>query len=232
MCRDRREDLLRFIWLDLNRKDEKMAEKIYTPIEWHDDGPPDLNAENLNHIEKGIDDLDRSLADRRKEIELLQTAIEELKTTLNDTITEKLESKIDVSRITNDLLATEPGFVLDARQGKTLADQIVEIGNQQNSDYAVTGSKTVLATAYNDKQVFTAPVAGVFEVLVSSFKDVYGCLHFTQSNGLTYKLLGSNNSGVGLSMHIPANAGDTITAQTSSASTNANAIEVSFIALK
>jgi len=102
----------------------------------------------------------------------------------------------------------------------------------QYSDYAVAGAKTVLATTYNDKQVFTAPAAGIFEILVSSFKDAYGCLHFTSSNGLTYKLLGSNNSGVGLSMHIPANANDNITAQTSSAGTNANALTVSFIALK
>jgi len=61
----------------------------------------------------------------------------------------ELTGKLDANKVVNNLLTTEEGFVLDARQGKALAEQIVEVGNQVNSDYKLLGTVTGIGASHN-----------------------------------------------------------------------------------
>lgn len=78
--------------------------KRYARINWQDapSTATPRNAANLNKMDKGIDDLDN--------------AIEDLYGT-----------KLDKANIANNLVTTEAGFALDARQGKILNDNLGDI---------------------------------------------------------------------------------------------------------
>lgn len=54
------------------------------------------------------------------------TTLEEKVTALNNLISQK----VDTSTVVNNLLTTEAGFVLDARQGKTLNDSISDLSSK------------------------------------------------------------------------------------------------------
>ena len=44
-------------------------------------------------------------------------------------VVQEVEKKLNISRVINNLLTTEAGFALDARQGKVLQDQVDEINS-------------------------------------------------------------------------------------------------------
>lgn len=80
--------------------------KRYIRLNWQDrpSVATPLNAANLNRMDKGIDDIDN--------------AVEDL-----------YNIKFDKANIANNVITTAAGLALDARQGKSLQDQITEQNN-------------------------------------------------------------------------------------------------------
>ena len=62
------------------------------------------------------------------------TTLEQKVTSLNSLISKK----VDTSKIVNNCLTTESGFVLDGRQGKVLNDKITELNGNKMSQYDVS----------------------------------------------------------------------------------------------
>lgn len=74
------------------------------------------------------------------------TTLEEKVTALNNLISQK----VDTSTVVNNLLTTEAGFVLDARQGKTLNDSISELSSKlEVIKFTLTSSSVVSINAQN-----------------------------------------------------------------------------------
>ena len=77
------------------------------------------------------------------------TTLEEKVTALNNLISQK----VDTSTVVNNLLTTEEGFVLDARQGKTLNDSISDLSsNSYNLTSGILGieARPYALKKYND----------------------------------------------------------------------------------
>lgn len=53
-----------------------MASKIYSPTTWVNGQQPAISAENLNHIENGIDAIDDRVLTHDNDITTLQTAVQ------------------------------------------------------------------------------------------------------------------------------------------------------------
>ena len=53
-----------------------MASKIYSPTTWVNGSQPAISAENLNHIENGIDAIDNRVVTHDGDIADLQTAVQ------------------------------------------------------------------------------------------------------------------------------------------------------------
>lgn len=53
-----------------------MASKIYSPTTWVNGQQPAISAENLNHIENGIDAIDNRVVTHDGDIANLQTAVQ------------------------------------------------------------------------------------------------------------------------------------------------------------
>lgn len=53
-----------------------MASKIYSPTTWVNGQQPAISAENLNHIENGIDAIDNRVVTHDGDIADLQTAVQ------------------------------------------------------------------------------------------------------------------------------------------------------------
>lgn len=53
-----------------------MASKIYSPTTWVNGSQPAISAENLNHIENGIDAIDDRVLTHDNDITTLQTAVQ------------------------------------------------------------------------------------------------------------------------------------------------------------
>lgn len=71
------------------------------------------------------------------------TTLEEKVTALNNLISQK----VDTSTVVNNLLTTEAGFVLDARQGKTLNDSISELSSKITINASAESSKKTITTS-------------------------------------------------------------------------------------
>ena len=67
------------------------------------------------------------------------TTLEEKVTALNNLISQK----VDTSTVVNNLLTTEAGFVLDARQGKTLNDSISELSSKLSEEELIQDGLSV-----------------------------------------------------------------------------------------
>ena len=110
--------------------------------------PIGCNAENVDmadgsNLEEKLDDIDTNIESVNNEVKEIQDSIQidgvtitrddatkviALAKTLQDKIV-SVDSKINATNIANNLTTTEANFVLDARQGKTLQDQITSLNN-------------------------------------------------------------------------------------------------------
>lgn len=110
--------------------------------------PIGCDAENVDladgsNLEKKLDDIDTNIESVNNEVKEIQDSIQidgvtitrddatkviALAKTLQDKIA-SVDNKINATNIANNLTTTEANFVLDARQGKSLQDQITTLNN-------------------------------------------------------------------------------------------------------
>lgn len=126
-----------------------------------------------------------------------------------NTILTKLVGKVDTSKIANNLATTEAGFVLDARQGKNIQDQLTSQNNNlANKKMFVDGGLINPGTDFDTLQVTgiyrygvvsnytNAPTGdyGILEVL--EVNKTYILQRATNVNSRTVKQRSSANGGV------------------------------------
>lgn len=157
--------------------------------------PIGCDAENVDladgsNLEEKLDDIDANIESVNNEVKEIQDSIQidgvtitrddatkviALAKTLQDKIA-SVDSKINATNIANNLTTTEANFVLDARQGKTLQDQITSL----NNDFGVkkyygkliatdlVRFRTELQQIYNAIYVFGNLVMISFSVILKS----------------------------------------------------------------
>lgn len=122
-----------------------MAEKEYTPTNWVNDSEPDIDAEHLNNIEKGIDGLYKPEFDDSGTVEGIANFPEflgKIVTKMNPIAFYKnfkagMKFVLHAGQLVNNGLCNEPGkYPLDAAYGKTLADQVTKLNSDLRNNWA------------------------------------------------------------------------------------------------
>lgn len=138
----------------------------YVALKEHPEGLPIADGANWMYLAKGfiqnmlntINAKDTSgLLGEPGEVVNAQTLMDKIADKMikelvtNTTLQEKLAGYILKNQIANNLLATQPGNVLDAMQGKVLADKFAQL----NSELGVLKNTDTAATLDNVKQILT-----------------------------------------------------------------------------
>lgn len=141
------------------------------------------------------------------------TTLEEKVTALNNLISQK----VDTSTVVNNLLTTEAGFVLDARQGKTLNDSISELSSNKVSGF---GDMETVSNPY------TPDVDGLIRIYFSPSGNTNATVYATQ-NGTSHFSV-TSSGGANIAQFFPALAGHTYQGQASQPGT----IQLAFMPLR
>lgn len=83
------------------------------------------------------------------------TKVIALAKTLQDKIA-LVDNKIDKTNVANNLTTTEADFVLDARQGKALQDQLTTLNGSLNSKFQIINPDGITKNFYNEKSIGNA----------------------------------------------------------------------------
>ena len=157
--------------------------------------PIGCDAENVDladgsNLEKKLDDIDTNIESVNNEVKEIQDSIQidgvtitrddatkviALAKTLQDKIA-SVDNKINATNIANNLTTTEANFVLDARQGKSLQDQITTLNNDslkilKNAviDDANNASNGINILGVNAKN---SPFPEFFAVILTIFSNI------------------------------------------------------------
>ena len=122
----------------------------------------------------------------------LNQSIEELNTLLNG-MDETLGSKLDVSKIANNLVTTEEGYALDARMGKALKDELVDNAALFNSHFCHFGGNAGIET---HKIILTTPYQILF--IVSNFPFDFAIVMFSANSSPTIQYV-FGDAGINIS---------------------------------
>lgn len=101
-------------------------------------------------------------------------------TTLEQKVTSLISlinQKLNVSKVINNLLTTEAGFALDARQGKVLNDKITKL----NGDLSTHTSITAISSGFTWNMSLTRKYVVAYKI----GRIVYLYAYFQNSNGIT-----------------------------------------------
>lgn len=112
----------------------------------------------------------------------LNQSIEELNTLLNG-MDETLGGKLDVTKIANNIVTTEAGYVLDARMGKVLSDRVVSVDNQiKNAPFSMIhelqatatfeGNKAHISFSFNDTMTGLVIITGNLDGTATYFSAI------------------------------------------------------------
>lgn len=124
----------------------------------------------------------------------LNQSIEELNTLLNG-MDETLGGKLDVSKIANNLVTTEEGYVLDARIGKALNDRVVSVDNLiKNAPFSMIHELQATATFEDNK----AHISFSFNDTLTGLVIITGKLDGTETYICTILCAGTRYSQVDL----------------------------------
>lgn len=154
----------------------------YVALKDNPAGPPVADGANWQYLARGFVEGVLNAINATDTSGLLGTVGAEVDAQdLMDVIADKVATKLLArANVVNNLLATEEGFALDARQGKALMDML----NQTNSDF---GSK------FNEHgQLILSALADAKIILQSTDSDNYSLISFRDSAGNELAKMGYN----------------------------------------
>lgn len=148
---------------------------------------------------------------------------------LNQSIAELnglLGGKLDVSKIANNLITTEEGYVLDARMGKALSDRVDSIGYDYTLLASVEVSRTNETIPFNDNILnykYVLVVRAYYPNLTAIYGHIFIPSHIACDNGefwniptsvvngqfdVTFNQISFNNDGSGFVLNRNAGQGN------------------------
>ena len=144
------------------------------------------NIEELNKLGDATD-LAAKVQTNTENISKNNKSIEEVNSHLNENAKE-LENKVDFTKIVNNLLTTEAGYVLDARQGKTLLDLISQIAFGEEIYDVEWCTKFGIYKA--NESAKNTPAIGIYIILcvpISSYFKALFAFQYGKTDGYWFK---------------------------------------------